>query len=145
VETTDKDICADTTNTRALATADVNNDGYEDFAVGTTHISEKKGVTLFLNKGGQNHYLQVKLRGIQSNYAGVGAVITVTAADGTAQSKAVLIGESYNAQNSFVKSFGLGEDGRKVSVSVLWPSGMFQQMSDILPDQIFEIVEAARY
>lgn len=143
VDRTDSHICTDDTNVRALAVADVNGGGYEDMVIGTVNPAEEGGLALFLNKGGNNHYLKVGLRGTQSNSFGVGAVITVIRADGSRQSQLVAIGESYNSQHSLRKTFGLGESAEDVSVEVRWPSGIFQRVSSVAADSTVILEEPA--
>lgn len=136
-----KDICADTTNTYPVAVADINHDGYDDLAVGTAHPLDKKSVTIFENQGGGNHHLQIRLRGKKSNRFGVGATITVQTSDGSKQTQLVAIGEGFASQNSLTKTFGLGRPSNPVNVAVIWPSGIVQVLHHVLPNSAITVEE----
>ena len=133
---TDRAVCTVAAPTYPLAVADFNSDGYEDFAVGGP-----EGLTLFENVGGDNHFLKVRLRGRRSDALGVGAVITVIAADSSRQAQMVAIGESFHAQHSLTKTFGLGSNAEPVTVEVEWPSGMRQQITDVPADTLLTAQE----
>ena len=133
---TDRTVCTGTSPTYPLAVADFNNDGYEDYAVGGP-----EGLTLFENVGGDSHFLKVRLRGRRSNAFGVGATITVVAADGSQQTQLVAIGESFHSQHSLTKTFGLGSSAEPVTVRVAWPSGVTQRLNDATVDRVVEITE----
>ncbi len=141
VEQPQRETCLDTTNTRALAVSDIDRDGYEDLAVGTVDLSQKRGVTIYKNNGGPNHYLKVNLRGRRSNSFGIGAIITVIAADNSRQSQLVAIGQSFAAQHSLTKTFGLASQQAPVTVNVNWPSGTLQRLSGVEVDATLTITE----
>lgn len=142
LDRSDLDICVTTANTRPVAVADWNNDGYEDLAVGAIDQEGKNGVLLYENRGGQNHFVKVRLEGRPSNRYGVGAVVTVIARDGSRQSQLVAIGESFASQHSLIKTFGLGAERVPVTIEVRWPSGTFQTLTEIAPDTMLTVHEA---
>lgn len=137
----DKDICMDTTNTFSAAVSDINRDGYVDLAVGTTHVLDKKTVTVFENKGGKNHWVQIRLHGKKSNRFGVGAEITVETPDGSKQTQMVAIGESFASQHSLTKTFGLGQVPSPIKITVHWPSGKIQTEEIAAANQLIVIEE----
>lgn len=139
---TNRDICADQSSTFPVAAADVNRDGAEDLVLGAViPPADGRSVTLFLNRGTQNHFIQIQLRGTTSNRDGVGAVITVLAPDGTRQSQFVAIGESFYAQHSLTKTFGLGSRAGPVAVEIRWPSGVLQHLNGLGADTRHTITE----
>lgn len=139
---TRRDICPDQTSTFPVATADINRDGATDLALGTVFPGAgERSVTLFQNNGSGNHFVQIKLEGTRSNRDGIGAMITVVTADGSRQSQLVLIGESFYAQHSLTKTFGLSSDDQPVTVEVHWPSGILQRLTDVLVGTRLRIVE----
>ena len=141
LDRTNRDLCADMTDTLSVAVSDINRDGYDDFSVGIINPQSERGVLLYKNRGGDNHYVQIKLRGHRSNSFGVGSVITVTAEDGSRQSQLVAIGESFLSQNSLVKAFGLGKSAKPPLVEVRWPSGIVQNIFNIPLDQLTVVEE----
>lgn len=140
-DTTDTDICTDNTFTRPIAIADINNDGYEDLALGSSDFHDNKGVIFFLNKGDKNHFVKVRLRGTRSNMNGIGALISVRSAGDGEQAQYVLAGEGFYGQNSLTKIFGLGANTAPVQIKVLWPSGIVQVVKNIEINQTITIEE----
>tara|TARA_R110002124_G_scaffold266409_1_gene433310 strand:- start:218 stop:1813 length:1596 start_codon:yes stop_codon:yes gene_type:complete len=81
-------------------TADFNNDGYPDFV----HINIAGKSKVFMNKGGDNHYLKVKLT---DNISSIGAKITVTLSDGSLLRRDLVSGEGLSSDQSHIQIFGL--------------------------------------
>lgn len=137
------ELCLDAIDTYSIAVSDFNNDGYDDFAIGTLNDLGNKGTGVFLlrNTGGQNHFVKVKLRGRASNYFGVGTTITVASSDGAKEAKFVGIGDSLYSQNSLTKTFGLGKQTTPVTIEVKWPSGIIQTIRNIPVDTVKIIQE----
>jgi hypothetical protein len=70
-----------------------------------------------------NHWLQVDLRGIQSNRFGVGAAVRVVAG-GHAHHRQVLSNTGFWGGNPLRQTFGLEADAQVDSLVVRWPSGV---------------------
>ncbi|MEM8599569.1 MAG: CRTAC1 family protein [Bacteroidota bacterium] len=99
-----------------VAAGDVSGDGWVDL------YTPEARARLFLNDGGTNGWLRVRLRGIASNRDGVGARIEVAAGD-LAMMREVQIGDGMMSQSeSRIAHFGLGT-AASASVTVRWPSG----------------------
>lgn len=133
-------LCIDTSSTRSVATADFDGNGYEDFAIGTTRLREGRGVTIFQNQGGDNHYIKIKLHGRRSNFFGVGSLISVITSDGSKQTQSVIVGDGFNAQNSLTKIFGVGSETSPLTVEIRWPSGVVQRIPNV-PVDVLNIVQ----
>lgn len=119
-------------SSRPVSVVDLNNDGYEDvligFVGGYLPDTDKTGLGVLMNAGGSHAYTQVVLKGRSSAESGVGARIVLTHPD-LGESKTVLIGDSFSAQSSLVKTFGLGEyDEKVVEAIIYWPSGITQKV-----------------
>jgi hypothetical protein len=119
---------------RGAAFGDLNNDGWMD--VVTSVIGQHPQV--FLNGGGNAHWLTINLRGTRSNRDGLGARVKVNG-----QARFATTAGSYGSANDKLVHFGLG-DAKKANVDVLWPSGTRQSLSDVMVDQILEIREPER-
>ena len=132
-----------------VAFADLDNDGDEEivFKVGGATPGDAHEFRLFENPGHGNDWLGVKLVGVRSNRAAIGARITVTAegAGGARRSiyRTVNSGGSFGA-SPLEQHIGLGRALRIVEVEVQWPaSGTRQTFSDVPSNQVIEIREMA--
>lgn len=87
-----------------------------------------------------NHWLVVDLRGATSNLDGIGARVTVSAG-GVTQIREIFAGSSQMGQNMREAHFGLGSATHVDSVTVTWPSGKVQTVTDVVLDQKLVMVE----
>ena len=57
----------------------------------------------------------------------------------------VKTGSSYLSQSEMPLTFGLGkpEDGKVVSLEIVWPSGKKESVSDIKPNQVVTLKEGS--
>lgn len=118
-----------TSSSRPIAVADIDGDGFEEIAVGGSGRPTGPGLSLLKNVGGENAFVKVKLQGTVSNRQGVGATIILKSGHEN-RARLVAVGESFSAQHSMIKSFGLGAyEGRDVMVEVRWPSGIVQSVT----------------
>jgi len=87
-----------------------------------------------------NRWLHVKLNGPPNNLAGLGALVTVTAA-GQEQKQWISPSRSYLSQVEPIAYFGLGSATEVDSIQVLWPGGKRQEISgaEISLDSLVEI------
>ena len=115
---------------RGAAYGDYDRDGDLDLLV-TTNDGPAR---LLRNDGGnRNHWLTLKLRGVESNASALGAVVRVASAGGR-QWKMVKSGSSYCSQSQLAVTFGLGRD-TEAEVTIEWPSGTVQKLGKIAADQ----------
>jgi hypothetical protein len=122
---------------RGAAFADYDNDGDVDI-----FIANNGGPAVLLrNDGGnQNNWLQVSLRGAQSNSQGVGATIRLVVG-GNVLIRQVGAQSSYCSQNSLIEHFGLGSQTFADTLEVNWPSGIQQRSYDIPANQTIRVLE----
>ncbi len=115
---------------RGAAYADFDHDGDLDVL-----ISANNGPALLLrNDGGnRNHWLNVRLAGVQSNRDGLGAVVRVESKGGK-QWQMVRSGSSYCSQSDLALTFGLGAD-TAANLEVVWPSGAKQQFKNVAANE----------
>ncbi len=122
---------------RGAAHGDYDQDGDLDIAL----VSSGGAAALLRNDGGNaNHWLQVELRGRQSNRDGVGAKVYVQAGDRRLFQQ-VKAGSGYQSTSQQALHFGLGLEGRPVRVEVRWPSGKVQVVEEVLVDQVLRVEE----
>lgn len=131
------------TDTAAVAIGDLDRNGFDDIAIGEAFPATSGQIIILKNRGGANHFVQIRLRGTRSNRDGVGAIITVVSPDGSRSSQLVAIGESFYAQHSLVKTFGLGVETTDPAVEIRWPSGVIQRVPAVPLDALTQIEEPA--
>jgi hypothetical protein len=122
---------------RGAAFADINNDGALDILI-TTNGGPAH---LYLNEGGTNQSLRIKLVGTKSNRDGIGAVVRVSAG-GDKQWLTVKSGSSYLSSSELVLTFGMGTKTKADVVEVDWPSGQVDKLSGIAAGQTITVQEA---
>ncbi len=117
---------------------DYNNDGYLDLIVPNTQGLSND---LYLNNGNfGNGYINIKLVGTASNTSAIGARVELTA-NGMTQYQEVSGQTGYGSQNSLNLEFGLGSASAIDEISVYWPSGAIQTMTNVSKNQFITIYE----
>ncbi len=117
---------------RGAAFGDINNDGRIDVVISTLGGPP----VLLLNRcDSANHWLSIALRGTRSNRDGYGARVSVNG-----QTRFATSAGSYLCSSDKRLHFGLGS-AQKVTVEILWPSGVKQLMPDVHADQFLELRE----
>ena len=129
----------------AVVFADYDADGDQDvFAqMGGAFPGDRFGDVLFDNPGNDNHWLAVKLTGVESNRSAIGARIRARFNDGTTREivRWVNSGGSFGC-NPFTSTLGLGRATSVRSLEVYWPtSDTTQQWTDLEVDRTVEITE----
>ncbi len=119
---------------RGAAFGDLRNDGWMD--VVTTSLGDHP--QLYLNRGGEAHWLGLILRGTKSNRDGFGARVQVNG-----QVRFATAAGSYLSSNDKRLHFGLGS-AEKANIEILWPSGIHQALKDVNTNQFVLIVEAQK-
>jgi enediyne biosynthesis protein E4 len=87
-----------------------------------------------------NHWLNVKVVGTQSNRSAIGARITLTAGN-RRQIREVTSGSSYLSQSDLRQHFGLGSVTRAEEVAVRWPNGQTERVRALPADHFITIKE----
>ncbi|MFZ1688494.1 MAG: FG-GAP-like repeat-containing protein [Flavobacteriales bacterium] len=112
---------------------DLNNDGYLDLA---------SFGNIYLNNGGVNNWLRVNTVGTVSNKNGIGARVVLTSAGGT-QIRDVKSGDGFKYMSSLLTHFGLGSDQTVDDVTVYWPSGIVNTITNVGINSTITITEDA--
>lgn len=118
---------------RGAAFGDLNNDGWPDvvmMVLGSHPI-------VFLNRGGRNHWLTIRLHGTRSNRDGFGARVEVNG-----QTQYVTSAGSYLSASDKRVHFGLGS-ATKANVEITWPSGIEQRLRGVAADRFITVAEPA--
>jgi hypothetical protein len=132
----------------AVGFADLDHDGDQDIytVIGGARLGDNYRNALFLNPGagGTNRWLKLKLEGVRSNRAAMGARIKVTVAtpSGPRQIfKTVNSGGSFGS-NPLRQEIGLGNAAAITAVEIHWPAtGAQQQFTGFELDRAYRIRE----
>ncbi|MBI1225566.1 MAG: T9SS type A sorting domain-containing protein [Bacteroidetes bacterium] len=118
---------------------DFDNDGRIDILLANN--SGVLGNQLFRNNdSNENNWLKVKLNGVESNSAGIGARLLFKIGDRTLV-KEVNGGSGWASQNSLVQHVGLGSAGLVDLLTLNWPSGIIDSFENVAANQILEVTE----
>ena len=151
-------------NGKGLAHGDLDGDGYVDliatnssgFVLAGANQSEWRSGPMFLwmNGGGDSHWITLRLEGRMaidgtgSNADGIGARVYLTTGSSDeeplVQVQEVRAGSSYLSMDSIDLEFGIGDARVVDEITVLWPSGRRQVLSDISADRVISITEPKR-
>ncbi len=132
-------------DSRALGFADWDYDGDVD----TWLLNRTAPAVRFLknNQSSKGGFLAFALQGTTANRNAVGARITLTTAgpDGRklTQIRTVSVGGTYLSQSSRWQHFGLGDHRQIASVTVAWPGGETQNLTDIQPGTFYTVEQGA--
>ena len=126
-------------SSRGAGFDDLDNDGDIDVVI----LNSRREPTLLRNDSAHdNHWLQVRLRGVKTNRDGVGARVRVVAGDLT-QIDEVHSGRGYQSHYGTRLHFGLGKRDRVDRVEVRWVGGGVDTANDVAADQILTVIEQA--
>jgi hypothetical protein len=122
---------------RGACFGDYDNDGDIDALIVNL---EDRAILLRNDKGNQNNWLTLYLKGTASNRDAIGARVQITVNGNTqiAQRKG---GSTYLSQNDHRLHFGIGKATTVEKVEIKWPSGKSQVMENIDAGQILVIEE----
>jgi enediyne biosynthesis protein E4 len=124
---------------RGAAYGDYDNDGDLDLLI----TSNNGPARLLRNENGnQNDLLRVRTVGTKANRDGIGAKLTLKTAKGKI-SGIVKTGSSYCSQSELPLVFGLGtpEEGRTLSLEIVWPGGGRDTITDVKSNQSITVQE----
>ncbi|GGG19497.1 hypothetical protein GCM10011344_20230 [Dokdonia pacifica] len=115
------------------AVGDLNDDGFLDvYAGGNVHM----------NDGNSNFWFKLNLEGVESNHNGIGALITIEGAFGT-KVRNVRSGEGFANMHSLNPHFGLGTFDFIETVTIEWPSGITDQLTNVDANQTIYVLEGS--
>jgi hypothetical protein len=122
---------------RGVAVDDLDNDGRLDVVI----LNSREAPMILHNvTPGDNHWLQVQLRGVKTNRDGVGAQVKIVAGD-LVQIDEVHSGRGYQSHFGSRLHFGLGKRGRVDRIEVRWIGGEVDILRDVPADRLLTITE----
>jgi hypothetical protein len=132
----------DTKFGRGLVSFDYDNDGDLDVYI-ANHGAQP---ILYRNDGGNaNDWLKITLQGTVSNRDGLGALVTLdpdTTTTGDEMVRELNGGSNFLGHNELLVHFGLGPSAANIDlITVAWPSGIVQQVTNVSTNQLLNLVE----
>jgi hypothetical protein len=127
--------------------ADLFHSGHEDIVAnfGGAIPSDRHSLRLFENPGNDNDWIDVRLVGVKSNRAAVGARVKVTVENDGKLTRSIYRTVGYGSSfsgNPMEQHIGLGHGVRIASIDVWWPaSDTRQHFSDVPKDQFILVKE----
>jgi ASPIC and UnbV/FG-GAP-like repeat/Secretion system C-terminal sorting domain len=113
--------------------ADLNDDGFLDL-LGSGSV--------YFNNGNNNNWIKIQLKGIASNYNGIGARVEIYG-DWGKQIRDVRSGDGFANMNTLNVHFGIGTATEIDSIRVIWPSGQVDVVEDPTINNNLTMVEGA--
>jgi len=122
---------------RGAAYADIDGDGDLDLL-----LTQNGGAPLLLRNelNGRSHYLRLKLVGTRHNRDAIGAWVVADLGDGVIR-RQVMPTRSYLSQVELPVTIGLGNRTQVKSITIRWPGGATQAVSDYKIDRLTTVVE----
>ena len=115
-------------DSRAFALADFDQDGRLEVFLKNRNAPQLRIIKNIANNLPPS--IAFHLRGIKSNRDAIGAVVTLET-DSRRQTQVLRAGSGFLSQHSKEVFFGLGKAVSPVKVSILWPSGLRQEIHDL--------------
>ncbi len=136
---------ADVGKGHGISFADYDRDGDLDIysSQGGAYHGDLWENCLFRNDSRVGHWISVRLVGTVSNRDGAGAKITVRAAGRTVY-REMSLNSGFGSTNSPEVEIGLGDAPRVESLTVLWPSGILQELRDLPANQSIVVREEGK-
>lgn len=126
-------------SSRGAAFDDLDNDGDIDIVV----LNSRRESTVIRNDSPtSHHWIQIRLRGRQSNRDGVGAHVAVVTGS-LRQVAEVHSGRGYQSHYGLRLHFGLGDHTRIDRIEVNWLGGDKDVLTDVEVDQLLTILEGS--
>jgi len=122
---------------RGLAVGDLDDDGDLDVVIAHNNAA---AVLLENRKGNEKAWVGFELRGKAPNTGAIGAKLTVVSA-GVTQIEEVRGTSSYAAFHDLRLHFGLGDQIRVDSVTIRWPTGAVQVLTDVEAGKYHQVEE----
>jgi hypothetical protein len=136
-------------SSRGSVTLDYDNDGDQDIFVmnmdydSTINTTIKPYCILYRNnllKDGYNNWLEIKLKGINANIDGVGAMLKAHIGFKTLI-RQIDGGSSHMSSSTKIAHFGLGPYRKVDSLEVIWPGGVKQMVYNVAVNEKITIIQ----
>ncbi len=125
-------------SSRGCAFGDFDNDGDVDILI----VNQNEAPSLLRNDvSGDNHWIKLKLKGVESNRSAIGARVALRYG-GKVQAQEVLSQSSYLSVNDSRLHFGLGSE-TAADIEIRWPLGRVEKLTRVASDQLVHVTEGS--
>ncbi|MHC4205137.1 MAG: CRTAC1 family protein [Planctomycetota bacterium] len=126
-------------SSRGAGFDDLDNDGDIDAVI----LNSRREPSILRNdSSGNNHWIQIRLKGVKTNRDGIGAHVKVKAGDLTLLDE-VHSGRGYQSHYGMRLHFGLGNRDKVDRIEVRWIGGGIDVLENIAVDQIITLTEGS--
>ena len=131
-------VLRETHSARGMALGDLFNDGHQEALVNNMNETP----SLYYNRAAVGNFISLRLVGLRSNRAALGARVTVLAADSPREQE-VHSGDGFISQSDLRLHFGLGKLTRAEKIVIQWPSGLLETLTDLPANKYYVVREGA--
>lgn len=129
-----------------VAFADIDNDGDQDIyhQLGGFFPSDKFHNALFANSGNDNHFIAIRLKGLETNHDAVGArlCVTVNTTSGIRKIFRTVGMVSSFGGSPFRQEIGLGDASSIERIEIIWPTPrQVETLTDVPLDAFVEVTQ----
>jgi enediyne biosynthesis protein E4 len=121
-----------------MALADLFNEGHQEALV--NNMNERP--SLYYNSAPAGNWISLKLVGVKSNRAALGAGVTLEQGSDKHE-REVRSGDGDISQGDLRLHFGLGKSSRAEKIVIRWPSGLIETLSDLPANQYHVVHEGS--
>lgn len=131
-------VLSEVHSARGMALGDLFNDGRQEAVVNNMNETP----SLYYNTAPVGNWISLQLVGVRSNRAAIGTVVTLDQG-GDKYEQEVRSGGGYISQSDLRLHFGLGKSVRAQKISIRWPSGVVDTLSDLPANQYYVVREGS--
>jgi hypothetical protein len=121
---------------RGMALSDLFNDGHQEALVNNMNETP----SLYYNNAPVANFVSLRLVGVKSNRAALGARVTLFAANDQHEQE-VHSGDGFISQSDLRLHFGLGKLTRAEKIVIRWPSGLQETLTDLPANKYYVVRE----
>ncbi|HAN83683.1 MAG TPA: RNA-binding protein, partial [Verrucomicrobiales bacterium] len=126
-----------------VAYGDLDRDGDLDLVV--VNLDEPVSIYRNNSSGPKQNVVVVRLRGIEKNCGGIGALVRLETGSGTKHIRQMMPFTGFLSSNLPELNFGLGSETTIKNLTVTWPSGGVQEFKNLTAGNRFTIQEPSKF
>ncbi|HUK24616.1 MAG TPA: CRTAC1 family protein [Terriglobales bacterium] len=121
---------------RGMALADLFNNGHQEALVNNMNETP----SLYYNRAPVGNFISLRLVGVKSNRAALGAVVTLEEGKDK-RAMEVRSGDGFISQSDLRLHFGLGKSDQAEKIVIRWPSGLVETLTNVPANRYYVVRE----